>query len=75
MRVGAGSRLEGMLIREVPWPDGVRVLTIERAGTQIVPTGDTKLMAADELLYIASAGALEDAKLKLALMCEQRVSE
>lgn len=75
VRVGAGSRLEGMLIREVPWPDGVRVLTIERAGTQIAPTGDTKLMAADELLYIASAGALEDAKLKLALMCEQRVSE
>ena len=32
VRVGAGSRLEGMLVREVPWPDGVRVLTIERAG-------------------------------------------
>lgn len=75
VRVGTGSRLEGMRIREVPWPDGVRVLTIERAGTQIVPTGDTKLMAADELLYIASAEALEDAKLKLALMCEQHVSD
>lgn len=72
-RVGAGSRIEGRLVREVPWPDGVRVLTIERAGSQIVPTGDTQLIAGDELLYIASTEALEDARLKLALMCEQRI--
>lgn len=73
VRVGAGSRLEGLLVREVPWPDGVRVLTIERAGTLIVPTGETRLTAGDELLFIASEGALEDARLKLSLMCEARV--
>lgn len=73
IRVGSGSRLEGMLVKEVPWPDGVRVLTIERAGSQIVPTGETRLMAADELLFIVASGAIEDARLKLSVMCEQRV--
>ena len=73
VRVGAGSRLEGMRVREVPWPDDVRVLIVERAGRNIVPTGDTVLMASDELLFIAGAGELEDARLKLSVMCEQRV--
>ena len=73
VRVGAGSRLEGLLVRDVPWPDGVRLLTVGRAGEQVVPTGETRLFAGDELLFIARAGALEDARLKLALMCEQRV--
>lgn len=75
VRVGAGSRLEGMLVREVPWPDGVRVLTIERAGAEIVPTGETCLAAGDELLFIVSADALGDARLKLSLMAEQRVRD
>ena len=75
VRVGAGSRLEGMRVRDVPWPDGVRVLIVERAGQRLVPTGDTVLLASDELLYIASSGTLADASLKLSLMGEQRVRE
>lgn len=73
VRVGAGSRLEGARISDVPWPDGVRVLTVERAGQRLVPTGDTVLLAADELLFMANEGALDDARLKLSLMGEQRV--
>ena len=74
-RVGWGSHLEGMLVREVPWPDGLRLVTIERAGTELVPTGDTELCAMDELLFIADEDALEDARLKLRLMCAPRVRE
>ncbi|OUO46139.1 chloride channel protein [Olsenella sp. An285] len=73
VRVGTGSRLEGMLVRDVPWPDGVRVVTIERAGSQILPTGDTRLMALDELLVISDETAADDALLKLSFMSEQRV--
>ena len=73
IRVGAGSRMEGMTIREVPWPDGVRVVTIERAGEEIVPTGDTRLCAMDEILFISDSDAIADARLKLRLMCESRV--
>ena len=73
VRVGAGSVLEGMALREVPWPDGMRVVTIERAGGEIVPTGDTRIEALDELLVIVDGGAADDATLKLRLMAEQHV--
>ncbi|OUO61045.1 chloride channel protein [Olsenella sp. An270] len=73
VRVGAGSRLEGRRVCDVPWPDGTRLLTIERAGGRLVPTGETVLLASDELLYIVDTGSLDDARLKLSLMCEQRV--
>lgn len=72
VRVGAGSHLEGMLVREVPWPDGARLLTIERAGTELAPTGETQLDALDELLFIVDADAAADARLKLRLMGEPR---
>nr|WP_239471773.1 ClC family H(+)/Cl(-) exchange transporter [Olsenella profusa] len=68
VRVGAGSRLEGMLVRDVPWPDGVRLLTVDRAGREIAPTGATRLEALDELLFIVDAGAAADARLKLHVM-------
>ena len=73
VRVGAGSRLEGLLVREVPWPDGVRLLLIERAGRDVVPTGETHLCAADELLFIVGTEAAGDARIKLGVMCEGRV--
>lgn len=72
VRVGAGSRLEGMLVQEVPWPDGVRLLTIERAGSELAPTGETQIAALDELLFIVDAEAAADARLKLRLMGEPR---
>ena len=71
--VGAGSRLEGMLVRDVPWPDGMRVVTIERAGGDVVPTGGTRIEALDRLLVIVDASATDDALLKLRLMTSQRV--
>lgn len=71
--VGAGSRLEGMLVKEVPWPDGMRVVTIERAGGDVVPTGSTRIEALDRLLVIVDSSVTDDAFLKLRLMSSQRV--
>lgn len=71
--VGAGSRLEGLLVRDVPWPDGARLVTVTRAGTELVPTGETRLSALDELLFIADEDRLADVRLKLAVMCEPHV--
>lgn len=71
--VGAGSRLEGSLVRDVPWPDGTRLVTIERDGSELVPTGETRLRALDELLFIVGEEGLPDARLKLSVMCEPRV--
>ena len=73
--VRAESRLEGMLVRDVPWPDGLRLVTIERAGRLMAPTGDTRLCALDELMFIVNESAASDARLKLTLMCASRVRE
>ncbi|MGI6755495.1 MAG: chloride channel protein [Atopobiaceae bacterium] len=50
--VGAGSAAEGKLIRDIPWPDDVLVVTIERGGQEILPRGNTQLMALDTLTII-----------------------
>lgn len=71
--VGAGSRLEGKLVSEVPWPDGTRIVTIDRAGQEIVPTGDTRLLSLDGLLLIMDSEYEDDVMLKVGLMSEQRV--
>lgn len=68
VHVGAGSKLEGMLIQDVPWPDGSRVILVERASAELIPEGSTKLEALDELLMIMDAEAETDAMLKLDLM-------
>ncbi|EPD78028.1 MULTISPECIES: ClC family H(+)/Cl(-) exchange transporter [Atopobiaceae] len=66
--LGAGSRIEGMCIKEVPWPDKVRVVTIERAGSEFIPTGSTRLQAFDSILVILDEVYEDDADLKLTLM-------
>lgn len=66
--VGAGARIENMLIRDIPWPDNVRVVTVERAGQEIVPTGSTRIMALDNLLIIMDTDTESDAGLKLQQM-------
>ena len=58
--VGAGSRMEGRTLAEIPWPEGARVVTISRGSTEIVPTGSTKLLALDEILVIMTAGGESD---------------
>ena len=71
--VDSGSRLEGMRVSEVPWPDGTRIVTIDRAGQEIVPNGETRLLALDGLLLIMDSEFEDDVMLKVGLMSEQRV--
>ena len=71
--VGAGSKLEGMTIAEVPWPDDTRIVLLERASAELIPTGATKIEALDELLMIMDADAEEDVDLKLELMTRPSV--
>lgn len=47
--VGMASSVEGRRVRDIAWPDGARLATVGRAGATIVPTGDTVLVAGDEL--------------------------
>ena len=58
--IGAGSELEGKLVRDVSWPQGCLVVTVSKAGVESVPHGDTRLGALDEICVIM-AGSSESA--------------
>ena len=50
--VGVGSAVEGRLVSDVTWPDGVLVLTLTRADAELVAHGETELKALDEVLVL-----------------------
>ncbi|MBF4804476.1 ClC family H(+)/Cl(-) exchange transporter [Lancefieldella rimae] len=66
--LGAGSCIEGMCVKDVPWPDKIRIVTIERAGKELIPTGNTRLQAFDSILVILDEAYEDDVCLKLDLM-------
>ncbi|MBQ9058488.1 MAG: chloride channel protein [Atopobiaceae bacterium] len=47
-----GSRADGYQLKDLAWPEGALILTVTRAGNEIIPTGDTELMALDDLLVM-----------------------
>ena len=67
-KVGASSNIEGMRVCDVPWPDHVKIVTIERMGQELVPEGDTQILALDELLVIMNEDVEQDVSLKLTTM-------
>lgn len=64
-RVGSSSWVEGKAIREIPWPDNTRVVIVERAAKELIPTGDMKLEALDEVTLIMDVNAADDVELKI----------
>ncbi|MBU2703540.1 H+/Cl- antiporter ClcA [Sporomusaceae bacterium BoRhaA] len=53
MVVSMNSQLEGKKIKAVPWPDSCLLICIRRGEKEIVPHGDTKLIAGD-YLYLST---------------------
>lgn len=68
--VGAESKLEGAVVSEVPWPQGARIVYIERTGEKIIPTGDTQILALDELTFIVDETASHEAELHVRALAE-----
>ncbi|WP_321970591.1 ClC family H(+)/Cl(-) exchange transporter [Paratractidigestivibacter sp.] len=71
--VGAGCRIEGMTVAEVPWPDATRVILINRASAELIPIGTTRIEALDDLLMIMDTDAEEDVTMKLEVMTRPAV--
>ena len=67
--VGAGSSLEGKLIKDVRWPDDTLVVTIERGSDEILPRGDTRLQALDTLTVIMGSDVADEAIPRLRRLC------
>ena len=71
--IGVGSLAEGHAIQEVPWPKNTLIVTIERAGQEVVPRGTTRLQALDELLVIMDADLEADTELLMHGICGGKI--
>jgi CIC family chloride channel protein len=54
MAVEASSRMDGKSVRDLSLPKGCLLVTVNRAGREIVPSADTKLLSGDHLTVIVS---------------------
>ena len=57
VKVGEGSRLRGVYVRELRLPRGAVVSLIVRGGRSFVPDANTRLELGDSLLVVASSPA------------------
>jgi CIC family chloride channel protein len=57
--VEAGSKLDGKLLKDAGFPNGCLVVTLKRTGSEMVPSGATKLMRGDEVTVVVAGAALK----------------
>ncbi len=59
------SKLIGMQVKDVTWPEGVLVISIRRCGTDIIPQGSTVIHPMDRLLVIMNMTVEHEAEIQL----------
>ncbi len=72
--VGVGSVCDGRLISDVAWPKGCLVVTVDRAGQEIVAKGATRMQALDEILVIMDSQTDDEKNLELRRLCRPRIA-
>jgi CIC family chloride channel protein len=55
--VEPGSDLEGRTLKASGMPKGCLIVTVKRAGQEIVPSGNTELIHGDELVIVVAGAA------------------
>jgi cell volume regulation protein A len=65
LSVPVGSRLHGVYIDELRLPTGASVTLVVRGGKAFVPAGDTRLLAGDALLLVATSDCREATERRL----------
>lgn len=63
--VGIDSRVRNKQLKELHWPEGCLVISIDRGGHPIIPRGDTRLLPGDVVTVLAKSG--EEAALRQAV--------
>lgn len=63
--VGCDSRLAQKCLKDVSWPAGSLVISVERGGRPIIPRGDTQLLQGDTVTVLCRSG--EEAALHRAI--------
>jgi len=52
LSVESGSFIEGKMIKNIPWPEHTLLVDVKRGENDIVPSGDTKIIASDYLYVL-----------------------
>lgn len=63
-----GSELDGKKIKDIQWPSHCLIVSIRRDNTEIIPNGDTKIMAQDNIYALIDEDQIAKAKSALQLL-------
>ncbi|MGI6450538.1 MAG: ClC family H(+)/Cl(-) exchange transporter [Desulfitobacteriia bacterium] len=66
-----GSRLEGRKVRNIEWPEGCLVVSIRRGEEEIIPRGDTKMIAGDFLYILGPQAREKELRRQLGRLCRE----
>lgn len=64
-----GSEIEGQLLSNTEWPKGSLIVGLRRGTEEIIPKGDTKIMAGDYLLILSPQDKENEVKRKVKTLC------
>ncbi len=59
-RLGAGSRLTTVPLRELRLPRGALIVAVKRGGALFVPRGETQLAEGDKIIFMGTPDAMHD---------------
>lgn len=71
MPVCLGSMLEGKLVKELEWPSNCLLVAVKRGDNEIIPRGDTQILAGDCLITMANEDIAPGIREKLSAMAEE----
>jgi len=62
IRVESGAPCDGMLVKDVQWPEHFVIASLRRDTQVLIPRGDTVLCDGDVLTVVGEAAALQEAR-------------
>lgn len=69
--VNLGSLLDGKKVKEIQWPENCLLVSIRRGETEIIPKGNTKILAGDYLYMLADESQIANVKCSLIEMAKE----
>ena len=68
--VGLDCSIDGKKVKEVSWPEKCLIVGIDRGDREIIPHGETKILAGDVLVFLMDERTASRVKPKLIEMGE-----
>ncbi|SHE73327.1 ClC family H(+)/Cl(-) exchange transporter [Clostridium fallax] len=66
-----GSAIEEAILKDIPFPNNTLIVSIKRGENEIIPKGDTKVIAGDFLICLVNHREEASVRKKLSLLCEE----